>query len=50
MQLLKEMRMTEWAGVFRVASIEFGTLYDNALFEGEVWHRPDTDKAVRLFE
>src|SRR5918992_718720 len=33
MELLKEMRMTEWAKVFRVASIEFGTLYDNALFE-----------------
>src|SRR5687767_3028680 len=50
MQLLKEMRLEAWAGVFRVASIEFGSLYDNALFEGEVWHRPDSEKAVRLFE
>jgi hypothetical protein len=50
MQLLKEMRMEAWAGVFRVASIEFGSLYDNALFEGEVWYRPDSEKAVRLFE
>jgi hypothetical protein len=50
MELLREMRMTEWAGVFRVASIEFANLYDNALFESEVWYRPDSEKAVRLFE
>ena len=49
MELLREMRMTEWAGVFRVASIEFANLYDNALFEAEVWYRPDSDKAVGLF-
>jgi hypothetical protein len=50
MQLLKEMRLESWAGVFRVASIEFGSLYDNAIFEGEVWYRPDAERAVRLFE
>jgi hypothetical protein len=50
MELLREMRMTEWAKVFRVASIEFGTLYDNALFEGEVWYRPDSPKPLTLFE
>jgi hypothetical protein len=50
MELLKESRMTDWAGVFRVADVEFGTLYDNALFESEVWYRPDQEKAVRLFD
>jgi hypothetical protein len=49
-ELLKDMRLENWAGVFRVASIEFGSLYDNALFEGEVWYRPDSSTAVRLFE
>jgi hypothetical protein len=49
-ELLKDMRLENWAGVFRVADIEFGSLYDNALFEGEVWYRPDSSTAVRLFE
>jgi|SRR5688572_28295324 len=49
-ELLKDMRMESWAGVFRVASVEFGSLYDNALFETDVWHRPDAETAVRLFE
>ena len=48
-ELLKDMRLESWAGVFRVASVEFGALYDNALFEGEVWYRPDSNTAVRLF-
>lgn len=49
-ELLKEMRLESWAGVFRVASIEFANLYDHALFEREVWYRPDQDKGVKLFE
>jgi hypothetical protein len=50
MELLREMRMTDWAGNFKVASIEFQHLYDNSLFEKDVWYRPDSEKAVRLFE
>ena len=49
MELLKDMRMESWAGVFKVASVEFPTLYDNSLFEGDVWYRPDAEQAVRLF-
>jgi hypothetical protein len=49
MELLKDMRMESWAGVFRVASVEFQTLYDNALFEEEVWYRPDSPKPLSLF-
>ena len=50
MELLREMRLIDWAGNFKVASVEFGKLYDNALFESEVWYRPDSNTAVRLFE
>jgi hypothetical protein len=50
MELLKDMRMESWAGVFRVASIEFANLYDNDLFEGEAWYRPDSPKPLRLFD
>jgi hypothetical protein len=48
-ELLKEMRLEDWAGVFKVASVEFQHIYDNSLFEEEAWYRPDSDKAVRLF-
>ena len=49
-ELLKEMRLEEWTGVFKVASVEFQTLYDHALFESEMWLRPDSETPVRLFE
>jgi hypothetical protein len=48
-ELLKERNMENWAGVFRVASLEFGKLYDNSLFEQEVWYRPDSEKSLTLF-
>ena len=48
-ELLKEMRLEEWAGVFKVASVEFQHIYDNSLFEEEAWYRPDSEKAVPLF-
>ena len=48
-ELLADMGLKDWASVFRVASIEFGTLYDYSLFESEIWFRPDSDTAVRLF-
>jgi hypothetical protein len=49
-ELLKDMRLEAWAGVFKVASVEFQTLYDHALFESAVWFRPDSDTPVRLFD
>ena len=49
-ELLKEMRLEEWAGVFKVASVEFQTLYDHVLFESDVWLRPDSATPVRLFD
>jgi hypothetical protein len=49
MELLKERKLENWAGNFRVASIEFGKLYDNSLFEEAVWYRPDSPKPLSLF-
>ena len=49
-ELLKDMRLEAWAGVFKVASVQFQTLYDHALFESAVWFRPDSDTPVRLFD
>ena len=50
MQLLKERRLEQWARIFKVTSLEFHALYDNSLFESEVWFRPDSDTPVRLFD
>jgi hypothetical protein len=49
-ELLKEMRLESWTNVFKVASVEFSALYDYSLFEAEVWHKPDSSSAVRLFD
>jgi hypothetical protein len=48
-ELLKEMRLENWAGIFRVASVEFQNLYNYALFEKDVWYRPDASNPVSLF-
>lgn len=50
MELLREMRMLDWAQVFKVTDVEFSTLYDNSLFETDVWYSPGSEKPVRLFE
>ena len=49
MQFLKERRLEEWARIFKVTSLEFHTLYDNALFEEDVWYMPGSEKAEKLF-
>jgi hypothetical protein len=48
-EILREMRLEDWAGSFKVASIEFGKLYDYSLFEQKVWYRPDSPKPLPLF-
>ena len=48
-ELLKEMRLENWTGIFRVASVEFQNLYNYALFEKDVWYRPDSPTPVSLF-
>ena len=50
MQLLKERRLEAWARIFKVTSLEFHAIYDNSLFESEIWFSPDSTTPVRLFE
>ena len=47
-QVLEELRLQDWADVFRFASVEFDKLYDLTLFEKPVWYRPDSPTPVRL--
>jgi hypothetical protein len=41
-EVLREDHRENWAGVFRVASIEYDSLYDLALFEKPLWYKPDS--------
>jgi Replication-relaxation len=51
-EVLAEMNLKSWGGIFRFTAVEFDSLYDQAesLFEEPVWLRPDTSERVRLFE
>jgi hypothetical protein len=49
---LQELKLKNWAALFRFTAIEFATLYDQAasLFEESVWLRPYTKEKVGLFD
>ena len=51
-EVLADLDLQHWGGIFRFTSVEFDTIYDQAgnLFEESVWLRPDTKELVRLFE
>ena len=51
-EVLAELSLQNWGGIFRFTAVEFDNLYDQAasLFEEPVWLRPDTKDTVRLFE
>jgi hypothetical protein len=50
-EVLAELNLNSWAGIFRFTAVEFDTLYDmaKALFEQPVWLRPDSPAPVTLF-
>ena len=43
-EVLSELKMERWAGIFRFTSTVYETLYEDAqtLFEKPVWYRPDS--------
>jgi hypothetical protein len=51
-EVLAEMNLKSWGGIFRFTAVEFDSLYSQAmnLFEGPLWLRPDTSEKVVLFE
>jgi hypothetical protein len=50
-EVLAELKMERWAGLFRFTSVIYETLYEDAhtIFEKPVWYRPDQDRTVGLF-
>jgi hypothetical protein len=51
-EVLTDLNLKNWGGIFRFTSVEFETIYDQAvrLFEESVWLRPDTSEVSRLFK
>ena len=49
--VLTELNLKNWGGIFRFASVEFESMYDqtSALFEKPIWLRPDMKEPVNLF-
>ena len=51
MEVLAELELNAWAGVFRFTAVTYETLYEDAqaLFAEPVWYRPDSPTPVPLF-
>jgi hypothetical protein len=51
-EVLAEMNLKNWGGIFRFTAVEFDSLYEQvvSLFEEPIWLRPDTSEKVVLFE
>jgi Replication-relaxation len=50
MEVLEEMRLSKWAGLFRFCALSFGEMYKEAPFAKRVWYLPDQERPVGLFE
>jgi hypothetical protein len=48
MEVLTELKMETWAGIFRVTNLSHAQLYQTPLFDAPVWYRPDTDQPIPL--
>jgi hypothetical protein len=49
MEILAELKMENWAGVFRVTSLTHAEMFETPLFDAPVWYKPDADSPVSLF-
>jgi hypothetical protein len=47
-ELLCELKLEDWADVFRFATVDYDTLYTAPLFDAPVWYRPDSQTPLPL--
>ena len=47
-ELLKELKMEEWTGVFRFTNFDYKRVYMASLFDEPVWFQPDKNKPQTL--
>jgi hypothetical protein len=48
-EVLQEQHRENWARIFRFHSLDLDGIYNDALFQEPVWHRPDSPEPVLLF-
>jgi hypothetical protein len=48
MEVLAELGLEHWSGIFRVCSLMYEHIYDTPLFESPMWYPPDSDAPVPL--
>ena len=48
-ELLTELEIEDWAGLFRVTSVVLGEVYDAGIYEKAIWYKPDAAKPTPLF-
>jgi hypothetical protein len=48
-EVLAELGMEDWAGIFRFTSVVLDEIYDQGIFEKAIWYQPDAPQAVPLF-
>jgi hypothetical protein len=49
-EVLTEMNLPSWAGIFRFGAVSFADMYKSLPFEKGVWFRLDIENPVELFE
>jgi hypothetical protein len=47
-ELLRERKLTDMAGLFRFAAVDYDRLYSTSLFDAPIWYRPETPNPVAL--
>ena len=47
-EVLQELKMEDWAGIFRFTSVDLGDIYEQGIFEKAVWYKPDTSQPLPL--
>jgi hypothetical protein len=50
MEVLEEMGLVRWAGLFRFCGLSFGKMYETLPFGERVWYVPGEERPVLLFE
>ena len=47
--VLAELGMKDWAGIFRMTSVVFEQVYDQGIFEKAIWFQPNVARPLPLF-
>ena len=46
--VLQELKMKDWASIFRFTSVVFEEVYQRGIFEKALWYRPDSPSSTTV--